>query len=165
MALATSLACLLAVAGGKASQDFEQGPRTFCDDTLSRTGFLPSGRGSQYFYWLADTRRNSSAPLILWMTGGPGCSSILAMLSENGPCLVGKGNASEKWQMTWNPWSWTEAGTVLWVDQPGEVGFSVGAESDDELEVSERMLFFMLAFYERYPALLEAPLLLERMRV
>ena len=47
----------------------------------------------------------------------------------------------------------------------GQVGFSVGAESDDELEVSERMLFFMLAFYERYPALLEAPLLLERMRV
>ncbi|CAE7782521.1 unnamed protein product [Symbiodinium sp. CCMP2592] len=54
----------------------------------------------------------------------------------------------------------TEAGTVLWVDQPGEVGFSVGAESDDELEVSERMLVFMLAFYERYPSLLKVPLFL-----
>ena len=40
----------------------------------------------------------------------------------------------------------------------GEVGFSVGAESDDELGVSERMLEFMLAFYELYPSLLQAPL-------
>ncbi|CAE7172489.1 SCPL49, partial [Symbiodinium pilosum] len=91
------------------------------------------------------------------MTGGPGCSSILAMVTENGPCLVKKGNASEAWKMQRNPWSWTEVGTVLWVDQPGEVGFSIGAESDDELGVSERMLVFMLAFYERYPSLLKAP--------
>lgn len=154
------LGLLLLAAGGKEPQDFKQGPRTFCDDSPSRTGFLPAGRGAQYFYWLADTRRNDSAPLILWMTGGPGCSSILAMLTENGPCLIEKGNASENWRMRRNPWSWTEAGTVLWVDQPGEVGFSVGAESDDELEVSERMLVFMLAFYERYPSLLKAPLFL-----
>ena len=43
-----------------------------------------------------------------------------------------------------------------------QVGFSVGAESDDELEVSERMLVFMLAFYERYPSLLKVPLFLSR---
>ncbi|MGK3751310.1 MAG: hypothetical protein ACI8RD_003610 [Bacillariaceae sp.] len=52
-------------------------------------------------------------PLVVWLTGGPGCSSTLALLTENGPCKVNDDGKST----TVNPYSWTEAAHVLWLDQ------------------------------------------------
>lgn len=45
------------------------------------------GKDKQYFYWFFEAQQNpDKAPVVLWMTGGPGCSSELALLFENGPC-------------------------------------------------------------------------------
>ena len=44
-----------------------------------------------------------NTPLIVWLTGGPGCSSSLALLTENGPCTVNEDGAST----SVNPYSWT----------------------------------------------------------
>jgi hypothetical protein len=56
------------------------------------------------FYWYLESRSSPSTdPLVVWLTGGPGCSSVLALLVENGPCSV-KPDASGT---TLNPYSWT----------------------------------------------------------
>ena len=84
-------------------------------------------------------------PLVVWLTGGPGCSSSLALLTENGPCTVnddGKTTAL-------NAHSWTESAHVLWLDQPANVGYSYGQDNDTNEEmISEDAYYFLQAFFQ-----------------
>ena len=74
--------------------------------------FSGSLGAKSYFFWLLESRSEpSSDPLVIWLTGGPGCSSQMALLMENGPCLVNKdGNGT-----TLNEFSWTNKANVMWV--------------------------------------------------
>jgi len=134
----------------------------FCqDDAPQQTGYLDAGSDAKYFYYLARSRSREPNldPLILWMTGGPGCSSILALLSENGPCRVDGRNADKGWSLSKNPWSWNEAANVVWVDQPVGVGFSsAGQLVYDEKQVADRMLMFIQNFYAKHEEFLRVPL-------
>lgn len=70
--------------------------------------------------------RNSpkTAPLLMWLNGGPGCSSMTGLLFENGPCRV----SNEGFNTTNNPYSWNTDANMLFLDQPVNVGYSY---SDD----------------------------------
>jgi len=90
----------------------------------------------------------ADAPLVIWLTGGPGCSSTLALLSENGPCRV---NADGK-TTTPNDFSWNNNANVLWLDQPAGVGFSYGTENDDNEEmIAEDAYYFVQSFLQSHP--------------
>jgi cathepsin A (carboxypeptidase C) len=106
-----------------------------------------------YFYWAFESRGNPQTdPVILWMTGGPGCSSGLAILAENGPCHIKPDGSLYN-----NPYSWNNNATVIYVDQPSGVGFSYSARSgydSNEAEVSEDMYRFTQAFYSANPSYL-----------
>jgi len=68
----------------------------------------------------------------LWLTGGPGCSSLLALFVENGPYKI----EPKSLNLTINPYSWNSFANVIWVDQPVGTGFSY-ADSIFDWEASE----------------------------
>jgi len=100
------------------------------------------------FIGFFEARTNpSTSPLILWLTGGPGCSSILALLVENGPCYVNDQASNTYLSST----SWTEAANVVWVDQPPGTGFSTGTVDSTEDEIAEDMYAFLQNFMTAFP--------------
>lgn len=103
------------------------------------------------FYWLFPSRSDAdSDPLIIWLTGGPGCSSELAVFVENGPMNLVNGEAVS------NPNSWSNKANLLFIDQPIGTGFSKGSIFNmpkNEEKVREQFGIFIKKFYKLYPEL------------
>lgn len=143
-----------------------------CDDSSKSLSGYMDVKGSRYdangenkhlFFWMFEKRGHAQSahgedddtPFIVWFTGGPGCSSTLALLSENGPCSVKEDGSGTKF----NPYSWTESAHVLWIDQPAGVGFSYGEETDSNEEmVAEDVYYFLQAFFQTYTQYQKNPL-------
>ena len=90
-------------------------------------------------------------------TGGPGCSSLLAAFTENGPCLVPEKGA-DRGKAVFNPYAWNSNATVVWLDQPAGVGFSWGTENDkDEAGAAKDAYAFLQAFFKAHTALQALP--------
>jgi carboxypeptidase C (cathepsin A) len=58
--------------------------------------------------------------LSIWLNGGPGGSSLVGALEENGPCFVSDDSNSTYL----NPWAWNNEVNMLYIDQPVQVGYS-----------------------------------------
>jgi cathepsin A (carboxypeptidase C) len=102
-----------------------------------------------YFYWFFEAREApADAPVVMWMTGGPGCSSEVALFGENGPCSV---NEAGNDTIT-NKYSWNSKANVLYIDQPAGTGFSYGLGLDhDEDGVAADMYDFLQQFFKGHP--------------
>lgn len=106
------------------------------------------------FYWFFEaTQDPSSKPLILWLNGGPGCSSIAyGEAEEIGPFHIMPDGKT----LYLNPYSWNQVANILFVDSPVGVGFSYSASSQDLRENGDKRtakdsLEFLLNWFDRFP--------------
>lgn len=102
------------------------------------------------FFWLYKSRHIADRHrLVIWLNGGPGCSSMDGAMMEIGPYRV-----NEDGTLRLNDGSWDEFANVLFVDNPVGTGFSYvdGDSYTTELTVmADQMLVFLEKFFAVFP--------------
>jgi len=115
------------------------------------SGYLKTKReGDELFYMYIPAINNPHiAPIMLWLNGGPGCSSLFGLLAEVGP--VTSDNYEGKFKI--NPYSWNKDVNLLVIEQPAGVGFSKiydpKFEYNDDI-MGENLLFAIKDFLAEY---------------
>jgi cathepsin A (carboxypeptidase C) len=125
------------------------------------SGYLNPDNATFFHYWFLESQNDPSTdPLVLWLNGGPGCSSLFGLLSENGPFTVVDskglaGNATEDSHSTLseNVYAWNKVANMLYIESPAWVGFSYSFENvtyDDD-ETAQLNYKALIDFFGKYP--------------
>ncbi|KAI8721261.1 hypothetical protein NCS52_00573300 [Fusarium sp. LHS14.1] len=115
-------------------------------------GEVPVREYANIFFWFFEARHKpEDAPVVLFLNGGPGISSIYRVFDGSGPCNMDwQGNIGP------NPHSLNEYAHILYVDQPVGTGFSFGNASFMDNRKDARYLHqFMQHFYVEFPQYLK----------
>uniref|UniRef100_A0ACD5WDR7 Uncharacterized protein n=1 Tax=Avena sativa TaxID=4498 RepID=A0ACD5WDR7_AVESA len=86
--------------------------------------------GAELFYYFIQSERSPQEdPLILWITGGPGCSALSGLLFEIGPLKFDVAGYTEGFpRLVYFEDSWTRVSNVIFLDAPVGTGFSYARE-------------------------------------
>lgn len=60
------------------------------------------------FYLFFESRKSKSEPVVIWLTGGPGCGSEVALFYENGPFHI-----ADNMSLIWNDYGWDKVGILI----------------------------------------------------
>lgn len=119
------------------------------DKVKQYSGYLDDEENDKHlFYWFFESRNNpESDPVVLWLNGGPGCSSLTGLFMELGPSSVNK-----KLKLEYNPYSWNSNASVIFLDQPVNVGFSYSGSSVSNTVAASKDVYALLTlFFKQFP--------------
>lgn len=128
-----------------------QDPSTLNVDSVKQyTGYLDADDDSKhFFYWFFESRNDpQNDPVVLWLSGGPGCSSLGGLFYENGPSSI-----DENLNVVHNPHSWNNNASVIYLDQPVGTGFSYSDKGpvDTSKKAAEDLYAFLTLFFQNFP--------------
>lgn len=115
------------------------------------SGYLSSLNSTNLFYWFTESQSNPvTDPLLVWLSGGPGCSSLFGSFAEIGPVLI---HASGK--LTSNEYAWNRKANLLFIESPAGVGFSYRANfskyETNDAETAQINFHALKSFYAKFP--------------
>lgn len=124
---------------------------TFKPNYRQWSGFLQAGPGKFFHYWFVTSQRDPvKDPLVLWLNGGPGCSSLDGFLSENGPFHVSDDGAT----LYEDPFSWNKIANMLYLESPAGVGYSYSDDKNytiDDDQVADDNYRALQSFFTKFP--------------
>ncbi|MED6182715.1 Serine carboxypeptidase-like 31 [Stylosanthes scabra] len=93
--------------------------------------------GRALFYWFFEAITSpDDKPLVLWLNGGPGCSSVgYGATQEIGPFLVD----SDGHGLKFNNFSWNQEANMLFLESPVGVGFSYSNTTSDYEQLGDQI--------------------------
>ncbi|ORY17333.1 Alpha/Beta hydrolase protein [Clohesyomyces aquaticus] len=107
----------------------------------------PNETRKLFFWFFPSTNSGCGEDVTIWLNGGPGCSSLSGLLTENSPISWQAGTLAP----VQNPYSWTNLTNMLWVEQPVGVGYSQGIPNiTNEAELGNEFRGFYKSFVDTF---------------
>jgi cathepsin A (carboxypeptidase C) len=120
------------------------------------SGYLPIHNGGEGFYFFAESQSDTPEkdPVLLWLNGGPGASSLGGCFTENGPLLVN----DEGKTLRVNDYAWNKNANMVCIESPIGVGFSYNASgvyASDDIAQADDLYWMLQTFFSKFPWLRE----------
>lgn len=115
------------------------------------SGYLNATGTRHLHYWYVESQHDpDNDPVVLWMNGGPGCSSLDGLLSELGPFHVNDDGVT----LYNNPYSWNLVANVLFLEAPAGVGYSYaddGNYTTNDDQTAKDNYQALQSFFAKFP--------------
>ncbi|XP_064617253.1 probable serine carboxypeptidase CPVL isoform X2 [Liolophura sinensis] len=118
----------------------------------SYSGYLTVNKtyNSNLFFWFFPAQKDPmNAPVLLWLQGGPGGSSLFGLFVEHGPFFVDADTNLHPRNITWN-----SKYSMLYIDNPAGTGFSFtdndAGYATNEEEVGRDLYSALTQFFQIY---------------
>ncbi|CDH59771.1 carboxypeptidase y precursor [Lichtheimia corymbifera JMRC:FSU:9682] len=120
-----------------------------CDSSVKQiSGYLDVDSDKHFFFWFFESRNKPEEdPLVLWLNGGPGCSSLTGLFAELGPCMVNEAGDDT----ILNEYSWNKNSSIIFLDQPLNVGYSYGSGgARNSVAAAKDVYAFLQLFFKEF---------------
>ncbi|XP_057953391.1 serine carboxypeptidase 1-like [Malania oleifera] len=113
----------------------------------------PKAGKALFYYFVESPKYSSTNPVVLWLNGGPGCSSFgYGAMMELGPFRV----SSDGKTLFRNNHSWINVANVIFLESPAGVGFSYSKTTSDYQRTGDKSTAkdaynFLINWFERFP--------------
>ena len=119
------------------------------------SGYLDVSDVKKFHYMFNYAHEDyENKPLVLWLNGGPGCSSLDGWANEHGPMQL-----DEEGKFKLNEYSWNRVANMIYLESPGDVGFSyIDSKLEQDLFIDDKVaaednLKALINFFEKFPSM------------
>lgn len=135
----------------RVKKNIDSDPSILGIDTVKQwTGYFDINEADKHlFFWFFESRNNPvNDPVILWLNGGPGCSSMTGLFFELGPSSIN----GTTLKPIYNPYSWNSNASIIFLEQPVGVGYSYAEKStvSSTQQAAEDVYAFLQLFFTKF---------------
>ncbi|PKU74560.1 Serine carboxypeptidase-like 19 [Dendrobium catenatum] len=119
--------------------------------------------GTELFYYFVESESDPGKdPLLLWLTGGPGCSSFYGLYEEIGPMRFNRIRYNGTLPtLNYHPYTWTKIFNIIFLDWPAGTGFSFSEHFEyqmlDDYQSINQIHTFLKQWFVDHPNFLLNP--------
>ncbi|XP_031248089.1 serine carboxypeptidase-like 18 [Pistacia vera] len=127
------------------------------------TGYESVGDSELFYYFIESQGDIEEDPLILWLSGGPGCSSFYGLIYEIGPLEFDIQNYTGGLpRLKYYPYAWTKTASIIFLDAPVGTGFSYARNREvwptSDSKSAEQSYQFLKKWLLKHPQYLQVEL-------
>jgi len=160
MCAALALAALIACATADIPADLITSLPGWAGELPSKqySGYLPVTDGFLHYWFIESQNNPSTDPVLLWLNGGPGSSSLIGLLTENGQLQTNDNSLNDEItpgvpNLIYNPWNWSLNHSIIYLESPKGVGFSYCTKypcNNNDQSQAEDVYTFLTEFFAAF---------------